>query len=122
MALAMLASAEMIMGKLSSVFGISLNEGDSTENLRNKLDEVVKATKEAEGTLILVDLPGATPFNVSATFAHQKEDVAVVSGLNLPMLLEVVINNQHSSLKELETIAKDSGKAGILTFSEIMAE
>jgi PTS system mannose-specific IIA component len=120
MAFSVIESAEMIMGAMSSVYGISLDPGDSPENLEEKLNEIVQSTEQSKGILILVDLPGATPFNVSANFAHESANVAVVSGLNLPMLIEVALQNQGISLQELEKIAKNSGMAGIKTFSELM--
>ena len=82
----LLKSAEMIYGDMSDVPAVSLMPGMSFEEFTKKASEVLE--KSGKDTLVLVDLFGGTPSNVfsalTRTFGHQ-----VVTGLNLPMLIEV---------------------------------
>jgi len=46
--------------------------------------------------------------------------IEVVSGVNLPMLLEVVLNRESKSLREIREVAVEAGKRGILSVNEIV--
>lgn len=91
----LLESVEMIAGKQSDFHVISLQEGDDLSTL----SEVVKQTSEYYTKnniefVVLVDLFGATPFNASA-IAFAKQNVNIITGVNLPILLELVTTREH---------------------------
>ena len=71
----------------------------------------IKFLNEGQGVLILTDLFGATPHNISTSLKNTQ--CCVVSGLNLPMLLRS-FNYAHLSLEELAEKASEGGRAGIL--------
>ena len=62
-----------------------------------------------DGVLILVDLLGASPFNVSAALMENNPRVQVVTGVNLPMLLETVTQREYLPLAELTNLARQAG-------------
>jgi len=72
-----------------------------------------------QGILILTDLFGGTPSNVSLSFLQDKK-VEVVSGVNLPMLLKISVGRQGKDLKEIARQARDAGRKNIAVASEIM--
>lgn len=117
---AMISSAEMIIGQIPNLFAVELAEEDSPNVFSDRIVEVLESNQTEKGTLIFADLPGATPFNESASLANENKNITVVSGLNLPMLLEAVIQRDNSTLKELEEIAKETGKLGIMTLTDIL--
>lgn len=120
LAQAMISSAEMIVGQIPNLFAVELAEADAPEAISARMAEIIESNQAEEGTLILVDLPGATPFNEAASFAYENSSVSVVSGLNLPMLLEAVLQRDSSSLIELEGIAKKAGKTGVMTLADFL--
>lgn len=62
----------------------------------------------------MVDLFGGSPFNAASMIALEKEDMEVITGVNMPMLLEVFASRDiSSSLSELLEIAKNGGKNAI---------
>jgi mannose/fructose-specific phosphotransferase system component IIA len=67
---------------------------------------------EESGILILTDLFGGTPSNAACIVAAKK-NASVVTGVNLPMILEVVLARSGKNLKELTNLAVQSGKEGI---------
>ena len=74
-----------------------------------------------EGVLVLTDMFGGTPSN--ASFANLNNlDFECVTGLNLPMMLEVLINRDIKTLKELVNIAVDVKKNSIFNLREIVLE
>lgn len=110
---------------LYETVGLFFNERDGLEALcmdvdmegfKAKLRQSVMDSPEEE-ILILVDLFGGTPFNMAAAMMgdakNQGKKIEIVSGVNLPMLLEVTANIPHSSLEELSRIAFDIGRVGI---------
>lgn len=55
---------------------------------------------------------------MAAQFLFEEENVEVVAGVNMPMLLEVLLNRKHKDLKSLVKIAIDAGKNGVVDFRE----
>lgn len=95
---------------------VCLGMGPDTGAFREALHQQVVGGGETE-LLVLTDLFGGTPFNMIASMLKEAMDkgkkVEVITGVNLPMLLEVVPNIQDSSLQELKALAFDNGKFGI---------
>lgn len=79
-------------------------------------DQITEAINRLDRTqyLILVDLPGSTHFNVTRGFTRQ-QNTAMLTGLNLPMLLRV-LTHQENDLDELLHYGSDGGIQGILSF------
>lgn len=100
-------SAEMILGKLKDVYTFSLLQGMPPENF---MDEVKKVLEKApEGTLILTDLYGGTPSNVSIMLSKQYK-ISAASGLNIAMLIEADSERNTLRGKELADAVVDAGK------------
>ncbi len=68
-----------------------------------------------DGVLVLTDMFGATPSNVACTLSQQ-DNVLVVAGLNLPMLLKV-FNYPQLTLSELAERAVEGGRQGVMLSS-----
>lgn len=120
MASGLLDAARMIVGDQEALLALSLQEMEDVEGLMAKVEEAISQVDTGEGVLVLVDLPGASPFNASARIAMQREGIKVVTGVNLPMLAELLVMRDGSSLDELVDIAKEAGISGIRTLSEIL--
>jgi PTS system mannose-specific IIA component len=104
---ALIRAAEMIVGSTEGLCSVSLLPDESPEGFGEKLEAALLEI-EGQETLILIDLFGGTPYNVSARQVL-KENVECVTGANLPMLLELVTSRDDATLSEL---AKDIAQAG----------
>ena len=80
--------------------------------LTEKAQEMAKSLDTGDGVLILTDLCGATPSNIARRLAHNN-NVMVVAGLNMPMLMRV-LNYPELSLEEMAERAVDGGRQGIM--------
>ena len=120
MAAGLLDAARMIVGEQEALLALSLQEMEDVEGLMAKVEQAISQVDGGEGVLVLVDLPGASPFNASARIAMQREGIEVVTGINLPMLAELLVLREGKSLEELIDIAKEAGTSGIRTLSEIL--
>lgn len=104
-------SAELIVGRIDNMTSISLEKETSIEAF---LDQVQNVIKSKEGKIVfLTDLFGGTPNNV-AMVLNQKYSIPVISGLNLPMILEFALSeyNKDESLESfLDNIVINSREA-----------
>lgn len=101
-ATSLLKSAEMITGPLQGITAISFYPSEGMEDLKQKIETVVKEYENNE-LIIITDLKGGTPCNVSFLLSKQY-NFTLLSGLNLPILLEA------SFLKDIETSSSILGE------------
>jgi PTS system mannose-specific IIA component len=116
-----LNSAKMICGEQDNVACITFEPGESTKLLFEKYDELFKKLNTSDGVLIMVDLLNGSPFNACVKRAALHENIEIVTGINMPMLLDVVMSREFSNLKELVEIAQNSGTGGIQTLQQILS-
>lgn len=117
----LIKSAEMIAGKQENIEALGLFVEDDFDMFKSKMKNKIKELENEEGVLVLTDMFGGTPSN--ASFANLNNlDFECVTGLNLPMMLEVLINRDIKTLKELVNIAVDVKKNSIFNLREIVLE
>lgn len=93
------------------IFEVPWDVGDGeicTRTLRQELRDL----DEGKGVLVLADIYGASPFNLTAEHEPGRT-MARVAGLNLPMLLRV-LNYPELGLQELAEVARDGGRSGVV--------
>jgi len=83
----------------------------STEDMDQQIAQHIDTLDQGQGVLILTDLYGSTPSNLCTHFT-QKQNVNMISGLNLPMLLRVM-NYRDLQLDQLTEKATSGGHDGI---------
>lgn len=114
-------AVKLISGQHTGIELISLDEGDPIDELQNRIETAVhKLEQSSDGILIAVDLLGASPFNAASRVSVKFEHVEVISGLNLPMLLETLLQREALSLLEAVQLAQESGQNGIKILSELL--
>ena len=113
----LVAAASLILGEAKDVKAVSFLARESLEDLRKKTSE---ATNEftTDGCLILTDIMGGSATNVSIEIMKSRNDVYVVTGANLPMLLEAINSREGSSLKDLANQVSNSGTRSIINRKE----
>lgn len=109
-------SSEMIFGSQSNVGVVTFKPGEGTENLVDKYNKLINELDCTDGILFMVDLFGGSPFNAASILALKNNNMEIVTGVNLPMLLEVFGSRDFSSLSELVAIAQSAGKESIKQF------
>lgn len=104
----------IIGGKPAELSLLSIPANLKPENLGYYADQVrdsITRVNSEHGVLILTDICGATPNNLARYFGEQ-DDIKVISGLNLPMLVRV-LNYKQRPLEDLVAIALEGGHKGI---------
>jgi len=116
----LLASAQMIIGPVMNARSVSINQENSMEDIRDAIDKAVKeVTSDEAGVIIVTDMFGGTPANVSMTFL-EPQSVEVLTGANLPMLLKFFNSQENLGLDELAGILKSYGQQSIALASEYL--
>ncbi|WP_339178802.1 PTS fructose transporter subunit IIA [Oceanobacillus sp. FSL W7-1293] len=110
-------SAEMIMGQMQDTYCFSLLEEMDPLELKNQINDVLN---NAPGeSIIFTDIFGGTPSNIAATFSKKHY---VISGVNLPMIVEAEISRTQMEIRDLIHKIIHSASEGIQNISEIMSE
>jgi PTS system mannose-specific IIA component len=114
----MMDAAAMIVGNLEAVAAVGLFESEAVEDLMGKIGAALAEVDQGEGILILVDAFGASPFNASARLALERKNIEVLTGMNLPMLLELAVQREGRDLAGVTELALQTGISSIRRLSE----
>lgn len=115
----MIAAAEMIVGPLQNCKAICFQPAQPVDELIKLLRDSIKEVDRGKGVLILTDLFGGTPANISLSF--QGPGVEVVCGMNLPMMIKLAGCRSGYSLSEVASLVKEYGQRHISLASEVLA-
>jgi PTS system mannose-specific IIA component len=100
---------------------VSIDPAQSVDEMRNAIAKELEAADEGKGVLVLTDMFGGTPSNISLSFMKEQR-VEVVTGVNLPMLIKLATLPDEKPLEELATFIKSYGQRNISVASEILPE
>ncbi len=113
----LIGAVEMIAGLQENLQPIDLLPDQGLEDVTQTLHQACQnLLQQTSGVLALVDLQGGTPANAVCMLVTTYP-ISIVSGVNLPMLLEVLHCRQEKTLEELADIAVRSGKEAIKDIS-----
>ncbi len=117
---ALIDAAEFILAaKLEATLAISININEDAENLRDKIARGIKEVDGQQGVVILTDMFGGTPSNLSYAFLDEGL-VEVLSGVNLPILIKAVNTRSAMDLSKLTETLEVYGKKSISMASGIL--
>ena len=113
----MTSSVNLIAGEQEAYRYVDFLPTYSTEDLTRELTKALEELKDCEGVIIFTDLMGGTPFNVSAQIGHGKENIRIVAGTNLPMLVEIVMSRKFmDDLDGLVDSVLETGKEQVTKY------
>ena len=117
---ALIGAAEFIIGsRPESIESVSIDLSQNAEKLREKIARGIKKVKGQEGIIILTDMFGGTPSNLSYSFLEEGH-IEVLSGVNLPILIQAVNTRKKMELDQLAANLEVFGKKSISLASGIL--
>jgi len=116
---ALISSVQFLVGNLQKIRGVSIWPKDKGKEVRDRIQKEIEEVDDGDGVVILTDVLGGTPTNLSLSFLKE-EKVEVVTGVNMPMLLTLSSYRKGRSLKELGKLVKKSGRRGIILAKELL--
>ncbi|MFA5902790.1 MAG: PTS fructose transporter subunit IIA [Desulfobacula sp.] len=117
---ALIETVEFISGKKeTNISSVSINIQEDPETLRKKIKKAITDVKTDKGIIILTDMFGGTPSNLSYSFLEEGR-VEVISGVNLPILLKAVNSRSKMTMEALTSALVEHGKKSISLASGIL--
>jgi mannose PTS system EIIA component len=111
---ALVECGEQILGRSPGVAAVKIDADDNHDMALARIREAVGQLNAPDGVLVLTDMFGGTPSNVSLTLLEPSK-IEVVSGVNMPMLLHAVTaRSRTASLAELAKNTAASGRKNIV--------
>lgn len=115
----LLAAAEMIIGPISYMTAVSIGWHDDVEVARDEVQRAITRVNQGAGVLLLTDMFGGTPTNIASIFLDD-ENIEVVTGVNLPMVIKLANQTGSEPLKEIARRVCDLGRQGIYLAGDLL--
>ena len=100
---------------------VAIEPSQSVNEMREAISKGLCDMDTGEGVLILTDMFGGTPSNMSLSFLDE-HNVEVVTGINLPMLIKLATLSEEKSLEDLARFIKEYGQRNISVASQLLPE
>lgn len=108
----LVAAAEAVVGELDHIRAVSIGWHDDVEMAKAEIEQAIKEVSQGIGVLLLTDMFGGTPTNIAAMFLDNN-DVEIVTGVNLPMVIKVASMTRETTLHDLAKDVEEQGKEAI---------
>lgn len=115
----LLAATEAVVGKMDNLAAVSIDWNDDVEKANEEISRAIKKVSSGGGVLLLTDMFGGTPTNISAMFIADGE-VEIVTGVNLPMVIKLAAQTEEISLAEMAKKVEEQGKHSIHRAAELL--
>lgn len=116
----LLRAAEMIIGPFPAATAVSIDRGLSVDAARSQLAEAIsRVDSNGDGVLILTDMFGGTPTNISAEFLANPA-VEILTGVNLPMLIKAVNARGEQRIAALAAMLQDYARKAVVRPSDLL--
>lgn len=117
----LIAAVNFVLSSEPSVkiSGVSLDPEREFDSFKQDIKNAIKKVKSKDGILLVTDMFGGTPSNISLTFLEDNK-VEVISGVNLPMLLKLATLPDKVTLNEAVKIAESAGRDNIIVASKLL--
>lgn len=115
----MVAATELIVGKQERFEYVGIFPDEDVEKIKKKVVDALKRVDSRDGILVLTDMFGGTPSNISLSFLEEGK-VEVVTGVNLPMLIKLVTYRQGKTLSELANFISQYGRKNINLATDVL--
>lgn len=113
-------TAEMITGKQDECQTVKFIMGESLDKLKSDIVNHINKFQDPTNVLCLADLKGGTPFNVLVQLTKDYPKMDIITGVNVPMLMQTFIQRTVGiSKEELIRKAIDAGHEGIYRFEQV---
>ena len=99
--------------------GMNLDTTIDFDAFKKELKRTIKKVDKGNGVLLVTDMFGGTPSNISLTFLEE-DKVEVISGVNLPMLIKLATISEDTSLSDSVEIAEKAGRDNIIVASKLI--
>lgn len=116
------AAALTIQPEIQGIVAVALEWRETGEDARERIAAGLAQADRGEGAVILTDMFGGTPTNLTLSFL-KRDRVEIVTGVNLPMVLKcAALGASGKPVAEVARLAKDRGQRSICVASDLLAD
>jgi PTS system mannose-specific IIA component len=112
---------EHVVGPQEAIESVCIDADDDMEARRRDIADAIARVDRGAGVIILTDLFGGTPSNLAISLM-KSEDVEVIAGVNLPMLIRLEGARKAMSVRAAVAAAREAGRKYISVASEVLGE
>ena len=116
-----LQALRLIVPNSPGFLAVGIDPTQSVEEMRGSIAQALAKAEQGDGVLVLTDMFGGTPSNITLSFLGEKR-IEVVTGVNLPMLIKLATLPSPRPLAELAVFIKSYGQRNISVASEILPD
>jgi PTS system mannose-specific IIA component len=115
----LLNAAETIVGELPRFAAVSIGWHEDATDAREEIAQAIARVQQGDGVLVLTDMFGGTPSNLAMSFLAG-DNVEVVTGVNLPMLIKLAGLGAQASLVDAAREIREHGRNAIWVASDLL--
>ncbi len=116
----LLQITQFIVGTAEKMKALSIDPAQPVDKLQNSIRKAIKEVDSGKGVLVLTDMFGGTPANMTLAFLEENK-VEVITGVNLPMLIRLCqCRTKGQSLSEVAKTVVEYGRKSINQASEFL--
>jgi mannose PTS system EIIA component len=115
---ALLRSAEMIVEKIDCCEYVEVAPDENSDKIMSLVVAAVDKVS-ADGVIIMTDMFGGTPSNMAMSFLKEGS-VEVLTGVNLPMVIDFCSKRSRMGVSELAAALLKSGREAIISAGEFL--
>ncbi len=112
----LVSAARTIVGEILDIRAVSIGWADEATAAREAIETAIQEVG-ASGALVLTDMFGGTPTNLS--LPSLSASIEIVTGVNLPMLIKATALRE-GELREIARVVRDQGRGAIEVASEVL--
>ncbi len=116
----LLNALTIILGEAPNIEAISIGWYNDVDDSKKKINQSMKKVDQKNGVIIFTDMFGGTPSNLSFSFLKDNQ-VEIITGVNLPMLIKFVSLQRSNNLKEVARKVVEQGKKNIHLASALLS-
>lgn len=123
LAVELVNSAQMVYGETDNVHSVPFVADEGQDTLVEKYEAIIHSLSPTDSVLFLVDLFGGSPYNAAARVVAKRPQDDIVTGINLPMLLEAMdASTEAKNASALAELVKEVGHLSVKTFHNTSPE
>lgn len=95
---ALLETCEMFIGKHDNVITVCYMQEESVESLFYNISKALDESILQDELIIFCDIKGGSPCNVALKLAINNNNIRVITGVNIPIVIEAINLSERESL------------------------
>lgn len=111
---------ERVVGKQENLAALCVNWEEDMEDTRGRLAALIDEVETGKGVLLLTDMFGGTPSNLAISFLGAYENLEVIAGVNMPMLVKLAKVRSTHTLEEASLAAQEAARSYINVASRLL--